>query len=158
TVYLSGSNMVAEPIDNSPRWFQTVAMDFSGTDIISFDHRLTNFGGGGTKTLVVTLIDTGNSSNVITAGTITYSSASLTGTEFIFLNDTGVYYIRFTFTHTGTKSSSPQFHISAFLTSATPIFLPVDYISFEALKAGTNVNLKWITEIGRASCRERVEM
>src|SRR5690606_38325609 len=102
-VFLDGINMKARPTtSNRTLWFQTVPMQLSGTDMITFNHLLSNVGGGGSKTLTVSIIDTATliETNV---STISYTNASqqTSSAAAVALNNVGIYWIKFTFNHTG---------------------------------------------------------
>ena len=146
-VFLDGINMKARPTtSNRTLWFETVAMQLSGTDMITFNHLLSNVGGGGSKTLTVSIIDTATLVET-TVSTITYNNASqqTSSSAAVALNDIGIYWIRFTFNHTGNLNSNPVFEIHSFVTTTTPIFLPVVLSKFEISDEYNAVKLNWTT-------------
>lgn len=146
-VFLDGINMKARPTTSvRTLWFQTVAMRLTGTDMITFNHLLSNVGGGGTKSLTVSIIDTVTMVET-TVNTIYYTNASqqTSTAATVALNDVGIYWIKFTFNHTGSLSSNPVFEIHSFVTTTTPIFLPVVLSKYEASLVNGVAKLDWTT-------------
>jgi hypothetical protein len=146
-VFLDGMNMKARPTTSvRTLWFQTVAMKLTGTDMITFNHLLSNVGGGGSKSLTVSIIDTATLVET-TVSTIAYTNASqqTSSTAAVALNDIGIYWIKFTFEHTGSLSSNPVFEIHSFVTTTTPIFLPVVLSNFNITTENNAVKLNWTT-------------
>lgn len=142
-VYLSGSNMVAKPASTNVMWFQTVLMELSGTDFITFKHRIAN-ASPNKAVLRVWLVDSPTLQKTL-VDTFLYSSANTTSvTRQVNLSQSGKYWILYEFYASGYNSNF-QFEVNSMTFTTTPTFLPVNYISYEANQIGDKVALKWIT-------------
>jgi hypothetical protein len=146
-VRLNGVNLRAIPTNsNRTLWFQTVALRLSGSDILSFNHLLSNVGGSGSKTLTIKLIDTFTLQETVVS-TVSYTNASqqTSTAATVSLDSTGVYWIRFVFNHTGDVNSNPYFQVNSFSTTTTPILLPVTLSSFKVTQNKSIPQLLWTT-------------
>jgi hypothetical protein len=144
-VTLQSNGMVLEPtVSNVPENFTTGAYNLSGTDSIKFTHRITNTGGGGSKTLVIKLINVMTNAEIV-IDSIKYVNASQQNFETKTLNvsQVGLFRIQFEFINTNIVGSSPQVIVNTFFSSSTPMMLSVNIEDFYAELKENNVVIHW---------------